>query len=70
MTIEEPPSPTAQTIAQELGADPADHGRAASTGNALPTIEKLLSDLTRAHPLAMLGAAFLAGAVFNSLRRR
>jgi hypothetical protein len=66
---EQTPSPEAHNIAQELGADPA-------VAHAMPdaiqpvSIAAALRDVTRRHPLAMLGVAFLAGAAYVGRRRR
>ena len=66
---EQTPSPEARTIAQELGADPA-------TAHTMPdaiqpvSIAAVLRDVTRRHPRAMLGLAFVAGAAYVGRRRR
>lgn len=66
---EQAPSAEAHTIAQELGADPA---AAHTTPDAIQplSIAAVLRDLTRQHPLTMLGVAFLAGAAYVGRRRR
>jgi hypothetical protein len=66
------PSPEgSQTIAQELGADPAAAARPPHWGGIEPlTAARVLRDLTREHPFAMLAAAFVAGAAYVGRRRR
>lgn len=59
-------------IAQQLGADPAAAAaRAPVTGRVYPlSLSKIVSDLTRSHPFAMLGFAFILGAACVGGRRR
>jgi hypothetical protein len=68
---DEAPSPEgSQTIAQELGADPA--AAASPHGGAIEplSVASVVRDLTRQHPFAMLAMAFLAGAAYVGRRRR
>lgn len=67
---EQMPSPEAHTIAQELGADPAAATRAAPDAIRPVSLGVVIRDVTRQHPLAMLGLAFVAGAAYASGRRR
>jgi hypothetical protein len=66
---EQTPSPEAHTIAQELGADPA---AARTMPDAIQPVSlaAVLRDVTRQHPLAMLGVAFLAGVAYVGRRHR
>ena len=69
MTDQASPPEGLQTIAQELGADPAAarplHGGLIDPGS----VARVVGDLTRRHPFAMLAAAFLAGAAYVGRRR-
>jgi hypothetical protein len=67
---EQPPSPAGQTIAQELGADPAPAVHR-PTGEVQPlSLGTVIRHLTQQHPFAMLGLAFIAGAAYAGGRRK
>ena len=56
-------------IAQELGADTRS-GKASPSGRLRPlTMPEVVRDLTLAHPFAMLGLAFIAGAAYAGRHR-
>jgi hypothetical protein len=65
---EQTPSPETHTIAQELGADPAAAQAPPDAIHPL-SIATVIRDLTRQHPFAMLGLAFVAGAAYVGRRR-
>jgi hypothetical protein len=63
--------PARENIAEVLGADPEAAAHHSHSGKIDPlTVAKVIRDLTRAHPLGMLALAFIAGAAYETGKRR
>ena len=71
MSDQAPSAGGSQTIAETLGADPAAAARSPLGGMTEPLdVGRIVRDLTRRHPIAMLAVAFVAGVAYVGRRGR